>query len=71
MPGFHPAFAFDRYLANIFAFEIIFNQFVGLAGDLDLAALTVAFHAAGGIDHISPQGIQELFTVDHACDERA
>ena len=54
MPDFHLALAFDRDLADIFTLELILDQFVRGAGDLDFADRALAFHAAGRIDHIAP-----------------
>ena len=71
VPRFHLALTLDRDLTDIFTFEFIPDQLVGVAGDLDFTAFAVAFHAAGGIDHITPQRIEVFLATNNACDQWA
>ena len=54
MPGFHFTLAFDGDLADVLTLKLVPDPLAGGAGDLDLSALAVAFHAAGGVDHVAP-----------------
>ena len=69
MPDFHLPFAFDVNLADVFALEIIFQQFVRIARDLDAVLHAVTFHAARGVDHVAPYG-KHFSATDHARDQR-
>src|SRR5215210_4536028 len=70
MPSFHSALAFDGDLADIFALKLVLDELVHLASDLDLAAFAMAFHAAGRVNHVTPQRVEIFFAADHSGDQR-
>lgn len=69
MPDFHLPFALDVNLADVLAFEIILEQFIRGARDLDAVLHSVTLHAACGVDHVAPNG-KYFSATDHARDQR-
>src|SRR5687768_17737550 len=53
-----------------FADKVVVDQVVGLLRDLDQSTRAIGFHAAGSIDGIAPQVVDELLATDHTRDHR-
>src|SRR5262245_33007047 len=66
VPGLH--FAFPLYIqrAARLTDKIVLDKFVGGAGNLNRSVAAVRFHAAGGVDGVTPQIVTELLATDDA-----
>src|SRR5688500_18209806 len=71
IPSFHVAFALDRNSAAVLAEELVLEQLVGGAGDLDAVGGALRFHAAGRVDRVAPEVVKEALATDDAGDHRS
>src|SRR5262245_11832815 len=70
MPDFHLPLAFYGDLTDICTIELILNQLIRVACDLDLAARAMTLHARCCVDDIAPNGIEKFLTPNHAANHQ-
>src|SRR5262249_59164173 len=68
--GGHWSFALDVHGVAPAEFVAVSKALIGALGDLNGAGLGVGFHAAGGVDRVAPEVVDELGPADHAGDDR-
>lgn len=61
----------DRNFASMFALEVVFDETIGPFGDIDLPGFAGGLHAAGNVDSISPDIVNELVFADYPGNHRA
>src|SRR5262245_35936108 len=71
LPGLHFAFTFHVHHAAWLADKIALDEFVGGARNLNRPITAVRFHAAGGVDGVTPQVVNEFFATDDARHHRS
>jgi len=64
MPDIHLSLTLDVDDAARLAEKFVLDLFIGIPRDLDRAAKAVAFHAAGNVDSVSPQVVDEFLAPD-------
>src|SRR5437667_4117243 len=69
--GGHWSFALDVHGVAPAEFVAVSKALVGPLGDLNGAGLGVGFHAAGGIDRVAPEVVDELGPADPPGDDRS
>src|ERR1700683_4534795 len=70
VPDLHPARAFHLNGPPGFAVESILDQLVRAAGDLNILASSVRFHAARQVHSFAPQVVNEFLAADEAGPHR-
>src|SRR5439155_3981498 len=69
VPGLHLALALDGDRSPPPALELVLQQLVGRARDLDLARDAVGFHAARRVHCVAVKVVEEALGPDHARDD--
>src|SRR6266850_6495506 len=66
LPSLHFAFPFHIHRAAWLTYKIGLDELVGSARDLNRSVTAVRFHAAGSVDGVAPQIVNELLAADDA-----
>jgi hypothetical protein len=71
VPRLELALPLDRDRPAGFALELVCQQIVCRARDLDPARGPVGFHAAGRVHRVAPEVVEEALPSDYARNDRA
>src|SRR5437867_5272530 len=70
VPGLHPALALDQDRSPWLADELVLQQLVRLARDLDLAGRSMGLHPTRRVHGVAPAIGEETFRAEHPGDDR-